>query len=116
MQQELINAYPILKTSNIVRLLGNLSDIMGIFIDTKPQDFYREIKDTILDTWEKNQIKIKELFDKIEINCNIKNNLEKEEFNFSYFNAIGFEKSLKDYATDKNIENFLRKHYTILYI
>ena len=82
MQQELINAYPILKTSNIVRLLGNFSDIMGIFIDTKPQDFYREIKDTILDTWEKNQIKIKELFDKIEINCNINNNEDKEEFNF----------------------------------
>ena len=31
---------------------------------------------------------------------------KKEEFNFSYFNAIGFEKSLKDYATDKNIKNY----------
>ena len=30
----------------------------------------------------------------------------KEEFNFSYFNAIGFEKSLKDYATDKEIEKY----------
>ena len=67
MQQELINAYPILKTSNIVRLLGNFSDIMSTFIETKPQDFYREIKDTILDAWEKNRILINELFEKIVI-------------------------------------------------
>ena len=66
MQNELIKSYPVLKTSNIVRLLGNFSDIMSTFRDTRPQDFYREIKDTILDAWEKNQIQIKELFDKIE--------------------------------------------------
>ena len=83
MQNEIINAYPIFKTSNIIRLLGNFSDMMCIFRDTKPQDFYREIKDTILDTWEKNQIQIKELFDKIEKNCNINVEGEKEEFNFS---------------------------------
>ena len=51
MQNELIKSYPVLKTSNIVRLLGNFSDIMSTFRDTRPQDFYREIKDTILDTW-----------------------------------------------------------------
>ena len=61
MQREIINAYPLFKTSNIVRLLGNFSDVMSTFIETKPQEFYREIKDTILDTWEKNQIQIKEL-------------------------------------------------------
>ena len=43
MQQELIKAYPILRSSNIVRLLGNFSDIMSTFIETKPQDFYKEI-------------------------------------------------------------------------
>ena len=83
MQNELINAYPILRTSNIVRLLGNFSDVICIFRDTRPQDFYREIKDTILDTWEKNQIQIKELFDKIEKSCNVNTKEEKEEFNFS---------------------------------
>ena len=100
MQKELITAYPILKTSNIVRLLGNFSDIMGIFIDTKPQDFYREIKDTILDTWEKNQIKIKELFDKIKSNCNINVNEEKEEFNF---NIENYEFYCNDYEGNDNI-------------
>ena len=84
MQNELINAYPIFKTSNIVRLLGNFSDMMCIFRDTKPQDFYLEIKDTILNTWEKNQIQIKELFDKIEKNYNIKNvDNEKDIINFA---------------------------------
>ena len=83
MQNELITAYPILRTSNIVRLLGNFSDIISTFKETRPQDFYREIKDTILNAWEKNQIQIKQLFDKIEKFCNINVESEKEEFNFS---------------------------------
>ena len=83
MQQELINAYPVLKKSNIMRLLENFSVIMSTFKDTKPQEFYREIKDTILDAWEKNRIQISELFEKIEKNCNVVVNNEKEEFNFS---------------------------------
>ena len=83
MQQELIKAYPILKTSNIIRLLGNFSDVLSTFKETKPQDFYREIKDTILDTWEKNHIQIKGLFNKIEKNCNANPNWEKEEYNFT---------------------------------
>ena len=32
---------------NLVRLFNNFSDVMRIFHDTKPQDFYREIKDTL---------------------------------------------------------------------
>ena len=85
-QRELILAYPILKTSNIYRLLNNFADIMSTFKETKPQDFYREIKDTILDTWEKNRIQINELFEKIEKYCNVDKNKEKEKekekFNF----------------------------------
>ena len=99
MQNELITAYPVLKTSNIVRLLGNFSDIMSTFRDTRPQDFYREIKDTILETWEKNQIQIKELFDKIEKNCNI-NDGEKEQFNFS----------IEHYELYNNDENCQKKN------
>ena len=83
MQQELISAYPVLRTSNIVRLLGNFADIMSTFKETKTQDFYREIKDMILDTWERNRIQIKNLFEKIEKNCNVKVDKEKEEYNFS---------------------------------
>ena len=83
MQQELINAYPVLKTSNIVRYFGNFADIMSTFKETKPQEFYREIKDTILDTWERNRLEITELFEKIEKNCNVTVDPEKEGFNFS---------------------------------
>ena len=83
MQQELISAYPVLRTSNIVRLFGNFADIMSTFKETKTQDFYREIKDMILDTWERNRIQIKNLFEKIEKNCNVKVDKEKEEYNFS---------------------------------
>ena len=102
MQNELINAYPILRSSNMVRLLGNFSDMMCIFRDTKPQDFYREIKDTILDTWEKNRIQIKELFDKIKKSCNINIEDKKEEFHFSIEH---YELYYKD--DEDNIKNIL---------
>ena len=70
LQEELIHDYPILKTSRLIKYLQNFSDVISTFIDTKPQDFYKEIKDAILIEWEKNRIYIKELFDKIEITCN----------------------------------------------
>ena len=96
MQNELITAYPVLRTSNIVRFLGNFSDIISTFRDTKPQDFYREIKDTILNAWEKTQIHIKQLFDKIEKFCNVNIESEKEEFNFS----------IEHYELYNNIHNY----------
>ena len=70
LQKEIIDECPILKTSRLIQYLQNFSDVISILIDTKPQDFYREIKDAILNQWEKNRICIKELFEKIEIKCN----------------------------------------------
>jgi hypothetical protein len=83
LQDEIIKDCPVLKNSHIVRILGNFSEIIGTFIETKPQDFYREIKDAILNQWEKNRIKIKEIFEKIERNCNISGESDKDEHNFS---------------------------------
>ena len=84
LQQELITSHPILKKSTLYSLLSNFSDVISTVKETKSQEFYREIKDTILDTWEKNRIQINELFKKIEKYCNEdKNNkIEKEELNF----------------------------------
>ena len=65
LQNELIKECPVLINTNIIYLLSNFSEIISTFIETKPQDFYREIKDAILNQWEKNRLKIKELFDKI---------------------------------------------------
>ena len=59
LQEELIKDCPSLKSSHIVRLLGNISDVIGTFIDTKPEEFYREIKDAILNQLEKNRVQIK---------------------------------------------------------
>ena len=70
LKEELIHDHPILKTSRLIKYLQNFSDVISTLIDTKPQDFYKEIKDAILIEWEKNRIYIKELFDKIEITCN----------------------------------------------
>ena len=70
LQNELINDCPILKTSRLIKYLHNFKEVISILIETKPQDLYREIKDAILNQWERNRICIKELFDKIEIKCN----------------------------------------------
>ena len=80
LQNELINDYPILKKSSLIKYLQDCSDVISTLIDTKPQDFYREIKDAILMQWEVNRISIKEFFDKIEITCN--NFISKDEKNF----------------------------------
>ena len=66
LQKELIRECPILKTSFIISILSNFSEIICTFIETKPQDFYREIKDAILNQWERNRLRMKELFEKIE--------------------------------------------------
>ena len=65
LQNELINDYPILKKSSLIKYLQDCSDVISTLIDTKPQDFYREIKDAILMQWEVNRISIKEFFEKI---------------------------------------------------
>ena len=118
MQQEIITAYPVLKSSNIVRLFNNFSDVMRIFHDTKPQDFYREIKDTILDSWEKNRLQIKLLFEKIEKLYNINNDGEKGEYDFSiehyelYYNDDEEKKKIEESLggiEEENIKTLQKK-------
>ena len=83
LQNEIIRDCPILKNSHIIKLLGNFSDVISTFMETKPQDLYREIKDAIINEWEKTRIKINEIFEKIEKLFNIKSKNEKYENNFS---------------------------------
>ena len=65
LQNEIITDCPILKNGCLFNVLGDFSEILSIFIETNPQDFYREIKDAILDQWEKNKIRINEIFSKV---------------------------------------------------
>ena len=99
LQNEIIKECPSLKNSHIIKILGNFSDIISTFIETKPQEFYKEIKDAILNQWDKNRIKIKELFEKIEQNCNICVKGEKEEMSFS----------IEHYELYHEVENKKRK-------
>ena len=80
-QNELITECPILKNSRLIKYLQNFVDVISTLIETKPQDFYREIKDAILNQWEINRISIKELFDKIEIKLNNCISKDKNDFN-----------------------------------
>ena len=65
LQEKLISECPVLIDSLIIQILSNFSEIISTFIETEPQDFYREIKDAILNQWEKNRLRIKDLFDNI---------------------------------------------------
>ena len=65
LQNEIIKDCPILNNGCLYNVLGDFSEILSTFIETKPQDFYREIKDAILDQWEKNKIRINEIFNKV---------------------------------------------------
>ena len=111
LQNDIIKDCPSLKTSHIIRILGNFSDVISIFIETKPQDFYREIKDAILNQWEKNRIKIKDLYEKIQQNCNISIESEKEDTSFSiehYELYQSIDEEVKK-ESNKNLLNVLRK-------
>ena len=83
LQKELIIECPILKTSRLIKYLQNFSDVISTLIDTKPQDFYLEIKDAILNQWERNRICIRELFEKIEIKCNKAISKDTQDFDIS---------------------------------
>ena len=65
LQNEIINDCHILRNGCLYNVLGDFSEILSTFIETNPQDFYREIKDAILDQWEKNKIRINEIFSKV---------------------------------------------------
>ena len=65
LQNEIITDCPILKNGCLFNVLGDFSEILSTFIETNPQDFYREIKDAILDQWEKNKIRMNEIFSKV---------------------------------------------------
>ena len=104
LQNELINDYPILKSSNLVKYLQNCSDAISTLIETKPQDFYREIKDAILMQWEINRISIKELFDKIEITCNNCVSKDEKDFDANFLREEFLKVNVKD-KKDNNAED-----------
>ena len=115
LQNDIIKDIPSLKESDIIRLLGNFSDVISTFIETKPQDFYREIKDAILNQWETNRVKIKELFEKIQQNCNISVENEKDNNSFSieqYELYQSFDEEMKKESEKSN--NFMRKSLKII--
>ena len=104
LQNELIRECPILKNSRLIKYLQNFADVISTIIDTKPQDFYREIKDAILNQWEINRINIKELFDKIEIKCNNCISKDPNDFDLSLIKDefFNFEKGKNNEDKDRS--------------
>ena len=81
LQKEIIKDCPILRNGCLINVLGDFSEILSTFRETHPQEFYREIKDAILNQWEKNRIRINEIFNKAakyyDYNDNINNDKAK---------------------------------------
>ena len=102
LKKELIRECPILKTSRLINYLHNFSEVISILIETKPQDLYREIKDAILNQWERNRICIKELFDKIEIKCNNYITKDNNDFDLSLIQDDIFNIKKDIYNTNNN--------------
>ena len=110
LQEEIIKDCPSLKSCHIVRLLGNFSEVISTFIETKPEEFYREIKDAILNQLEKNRVQIKELFEKIEHICNISVESEKDDTSFSIEHYELYQGSDEKMTKDSNItSSFFKK-------
>ena len=106
-QKQLINECPILKTSRLVKYLQNFCDVISTLIDTKPEDFYKEIKDAILNQWEINRIRIKELYDKIEIKCNNCISEDQNDFDLSLIQDefLNIKKDIYDKDNNKSLED-----------
>ena len=82
-QEEIITECPQIKNENndgIIQLLTNFSDIINVFIETKPQDCYREIKDVLLNQWSSNHQKIRDYYDSIGNNSVSYSFSESEEY------------------------------------
>ena len=106
-QKQLINECPILKTCSLIKYLQNFCDVISTLIDTKPEDFYKEIKDAILNQWEINRIRIKELYDKIEIKCNncISEDLKDLDISLIQDEFLNIKKDIYDKDKNKSLED-----------
>ena len=87
-KKELIKECFSLKDHKIIKLLNNYIDVINSFLDTKPNYFYREVKDAFLEQLDKNRIDIVNIFQEVEQN-----------------NFIGTNYSLKKYLLSK--KNYL---------
>ena len=106
LQNEIINDCPILNNGCLYNVLGDFSEILSAFIETQPQDFYREIKDAILIQWEKNKVRMNEIFNKVA----------------KYYDNSGSTNNTEDSKNKKKIDNLFKdkwnsnKFYNILLI
>jgi len=83
LKEKLIKECPILFNSVLIDKLNEFNEVIKSLIETKPQEFYKEVKFVILEQFEKIRLEIFELLENLEDNNNdnvedinkIKNNL-----------------------------------------
>ena len=110
LKNKLIKECPILYNSFLIDKLNKLNEVIISLIETKPQEFYKEIKFLILTQFEKIRLEIFEFLENLDDgtfnhNNNLQNiNKKKKECNFNH--GILFNlREMKDNIIDNDNEN-----------
>ena len=109
LKNKLIEECPILSKSVLINKLNEFSVVIKSLIETKPQEFYKEVKFAILTGFEKIRLEIFELLENLHENDYKENNLQdiskiKKECKFNHGILFDLEAMEEDNSFDNSIE------------
>jgi len=118
LNNKLIKECPILSKSVLIDKLTEFSEVIKILIDTKPQEFYKEVKFVILSKFEKIRLEIFELLENLHENADEDtSNLQeinkiRNECKFNHGILFSTYMDMSDNENDDEIENNINIHLT----
>ena len=118
LNSKLIKECPILSKSVLIDKLTEFSDVIKILIDTKPQEFYKEVKFVILSKFEKIRLEIFELLENLHENADEDTNDLQEinkirnECKFNHGILFNTYMDMSDNENDDESENNINFHLT----
>ena len=107
LKEKLIKECPILFNSVLIDKLNEFNEVIKSLIETKPQEFYKEVKFVILEQFEKIRLEIFELLENLEDanNDNIEDiNKIKNDLNFNHGILFKFNSS-HEFQLDNDFNN-----------
>jgi hypothetical protein len=106
LKEKLIKECPIIFNSVLIDKLNEFNEVIKTLIETKPQEFYKEVKFAILAQFEKIRLEIFELLENLEdTNDNIEEiNKIKNDLNFNHGILFKFNHT-SEFQIDNNFNN-----------
>lgn len=105
LKDKLINECPILFNSVLIDKLNEFKEVIISLIETKPQEFYKEVKFVILGQFEKIRLEIFELLESLEDTDNIEDiNKIKNDLNFNHGILFKFN-ATSEFQVDNDFNN-----------